>query len=96
MKYKFHTGTTCQSVVAFLFLQIEGVQHKRQMVSLDQMNVFEMNQILLVLFYGSCTAKAEQLLHLIWLDHFLPAILYQGHAQSLIQALANIVELHLR
>ena len=68
MKYKFHTGTTCQSVVAFLSLQTEGVQHKRQMESLDQMNVFQMNQILLVPFYGSCTANAEQLLPLIWLD----------------------------
>ena len=78
MKYKFHTGTTCQSVVAFLSLQTEGVQHKRQMESVDQMSVFEMNQILLVLFHDSCTAKAEQLLHLIWLDHFLAAILYQA------------------
>ena len=62
----------------FLILQTEGVQHKRQMESLDQMNVFEMNQIPLVLFYDSCTAKAEQWLHLIWLDHFLAAILYQA------------------
>jgi len=92
MKYKFHTGTTCQSVVACLSLQTEGVQHKRQMESLDQMNVFEINQIRLVLFYDSCTAKAEQWLHLIRLDHFLAAIIYQGHAQ----ALANIVELHLQ
>ena len=84
MKYKSQTGTTCQYVVAFMSFQKEGVQRKRQTESLAQMNVFEMNQILLVLFYGSCTAKAEQLLHLIWLYHSLAGILYQSHAQSLI------------
>lgn len=88
---RLHTGTTCQSVVAFLSLQTEGVQRKRQTVSLDQKKFFEMNQILFVLFYGDCTAKAKQLLHLNWLYDSLTGILYQGHAQSMHQAPVNLV-----